>query len=99
MRRGLSPKLAAASDGKKRGCFREKVSPKNRPLSTWAGVALACAEIGCDLRELVEGGLEVLDNLGCQDGGVGAADEIVQVARARVLVFRVKCWLVRRSAA
>jgi hypothetical protein len=35
-------------------------------LSTRAVVAFADAEIGCDLRELVQGGLQVLDNFGCQ---------------------------------
>ena len=37
---------------------------------TRAGVAFAHSEIGCDLHELVEGRLQILDNLRCQNGGV-----------------------------
>jgi hypothetical protein len=47
-------------------------------LSTWAGLGFGHAEIGCDLGELVEGGLQVLDNLGCQNGGVGQIGGIAQ---------------------
>jgi hypothetical protein len=36
------------------------------------------AEIGCDLGELVEGGLQVLDDFGCQNGGVGQIGGIAQ---------------------
>jgi hypothetical protein len=43
----------------------------NGALSSRAGFGFGHAEIGCDLGELVEGGLQVLDNLGCQNGGVG----------------------------
>jgi hypothetical protein len=49
-----------------------------RPLSRWAGVAFSRPEIGGDLCELVEGCLQVLDNFGCQNGGVRQIGRIVQ---------------------
>jgi hypothetical protein len=50
--------------------------------STWAGVAFAYPEIGCDLCELVEGRLQVLDNFGCKNSGVRCS-KAIQAATAR----------------
>ena len=47
-------------------------------MSNRAGFGFARAEIGGDLRELVEGGLQVLDNFGCQNGGIGQIGGIAQ---------------------
>ena len=47
-------------------------------FSTWAVVAFAGPEVGCDLRELVQGRLQILNNFGGQDGGIGQIGRIAQ---------------------
>jgi hypothetical protein len=61
----------------------DTISGRLRHFSSWAAMAFAGPEIGGDPRKLVEGGLQVLDDFGRQNGWIG---QIGRVAQAVVWV-------------